>query len=359
MMKGLRRLDSVKILRPERTPEGFLRLWGVTAVAGTVMTYADGDGIRRERIDAAALRDSVGTLKGATLVAEHPRRPDGSGTMVDAYNFKDEVVGIVEDVSYDEGSGEQRVQILVKDASTIQRIDSGELTEISPGYLVDVIPGDSGADLVQVARQHNHLALTREGRGTNMLRVDSAGHIIGAIEAPLTEDPMTAEEKKALADALARADSLASELDAAKGARDMAIQEAADLKAEKATEEMAGQRADSFLAEFNARTAVLETAKALKIEVDQTKATGDIKRDIVAAKRGDKFRVDSSDAYVEAAYDFVVDALAEETKATPDPLGEALFKRADSADDKDNFVDPTRALVEQQRDRNNKRTEVA
>lgn len=186
----------ITISRKRRTPEGFLDVWGVAAKVGR---YDYPEHRRVVWVPPAVLADTS-TLRDSVLVAEHPATPDGG---VDAQTARQHMQGWVAEALFDSASGQQIVRLRVVDADTIRRIESGELTELSPGYDVGLVPVSdaypeakaAGCTHVQTFRRVNHLALTKRGRGGPAVRLflDSAMTLQLTNDAPMVPmQPMQA-----------------------------------------------------------------------------------------------------------------------------------------------------------------------
>ncbi len=186
-MKQVFRIDHGTLRKPERTPQGFLRVDGYVARPGiyeyrnTAEDAKDGYGavgtIRRElRSDEEAF--SARTLAGydgAPITVGHPRRPNGDPEDVTAENVRAHEVGNVGGIGRRDGDL-AAVTLYIKDAKAIKRVESG-LQELSPGYRTDlekksgVDPKYGRYDAVQSNITINHLALVGHARGGSNIRL--------------------------------------------------------------------------------------------------------------------------------------------------------------------------------------------
>ena len=190
-----RRFDSVAIdlASVTRTPSGGLRIPAVITRTG-VFEYKTPSGkvIREYRSPEEVFNaDSMASAQGAVVTDLHPP------TKVDPSNWKTLAKGHLV-----EGSVKPETTLLlsvlaVEDLRTIQKIDSGELAEISCGYdcafddTSGVTPDGQPYDRSQKKIVYNHIALGPIGWGRAgpdvALRLDSAGNMIpGCAEQPTT-----------------------------------------------------------------------------------------------------------------------------------------------------------------------------
>lgn len=324
---------SSELGEPERTEEGYLVVPGVAASVG-VLEYEEPDGsIRRELVTEDALEDPS-SLIGKPVTLEHP--PEGE---VNPKNFKKYVVGEVVKARFDEETGEQQVQIRIKDAEAIRAVRSGA-RELSPGYRAKIEktsgehPEHGEYDLKQVSRVNNHLAITAAGRGGKdaaITRLDSKGNVVISQQ---KQDQNMAQENE---DNDERNDDLSAMREQMKSLTDtvnnlvglMASSanggdEGGEAEPQRTDEEDEEDREDSddFLSRFQARQDALATAEKLDVDVDENAATLDIKRAVVEAKASLR---NDSEAHVEAAYDLITNRLEEDTEDEDEqPRNDAL-----------------------------------
>jgi hypothetical protein len=118
--------------------------------------------IRREAEDVFD-EDSMKSIKGKPVTLNHPDE------MVNSKNFKDHVVGFIDEV-WREGDNIMGV-IVIQDQKAIDAIESGEFKDLSLGYTARLVPDEKG-DLVQKDIVVNHLSLVKEGRAKNARILD-------------------------------------------------------------------------------------------------------------------------------------------------------------------------------------------
>lgn len=292
--------QSFQIHRKQRTPEGYLDVWGVAARVG-VLEYDDPvfpGGKRRELVLPEALRDTS-SLEGKPVTIEHPPAPEG----VVAETWQKLTKGMVMDASFDEESGEQRVRIRFTDVHAIKLIEDGLLPELSPGYYPEraarsgTHPKHGTYHVVQTGRRNNHLAATRAGRG---------GPDVGMrLDSQHTEDNMTLEELQARV----------AELEAE---RDTLRTQYAELEAERdglKANQVQTDSHETFSRRFQEHTLALNVAGRLGVEVKPEDETEKVKRACVQKKMGEMIQVDSKSA---AYVDYAFDQLAVEVQSMPD-----------------------------------------
>ncbi len=176
------RLDYQPIERSGvvRMDSGALRVPAFLTRTG-IFTYLNPDGSERreyrpaEEVLSARVMDQA---RGIPLTNDHP-----ADRRVDAATFSALAIGHVgDDVRPHDDGVRMAATIYVSDASAVQAVERGHLTEISLGYRVDFDPSPGEHEGqpyhgVQRNLQINHAALVRRGRaGRDVgLRLDSAG----------------------------------------------------------------------------------------------------------------------------------------------------------------------------------------
>lgn len=157
-MKTAIRFDQGSLRKPERTPQGFLRVDALVARVG-VLEYRNRDGsIRRElRLPEDVFRaDSLAAFEGVSVTDGHPT------VLVDANNVRTLEAGTVTGSARRDGDWVV-APMVVKDPKLIAKIESGK-TGVSAGYTIreDHTPGVHpvyGAyDLIQRDIGPNHIA---------------------------------------------------------------------------------------------------------------------------------------------------------------------------------------------------------
>ncbi len=187
----------------ERTSQGFLRIPARFSKAG-VFQYNRGGRILREYRPAEELRkpEAIASLKTSLPVVLHPSENGGA---VDPTNAKRLTVGHVEDVRFNDETRALEGILVITDGPTIDRIEAGELADISCGYDNGrkLTPGFTENrepfDLIQVDYQFNHVALGPPGWGRQGqdvgLSLDADDNQLAA--PPPTEEPPMDPKKKA------------------------------------------------------------------------------------------------------------------------------------------------------------------
>lgn len=140
------------IVRLDRSGSTTSARYRITAAIAGTLAYDTGP----ERVPESTLRASAASLVGRRVTLDHPAlRADGSFT-------EGRVIGRVLDARVHGAALE--VDVEITDPDVIARIDSGELTEASPGYTASIDTDDDGAQ-VQTSRRYDHLALGGPGWG--------------------------------------------------------------------------------------------------------------------------------------------------------------------------------------------------
>jgi uncharacterized protein len=168
------RMDSGSLSLIEKGHD-FARYKAVLAKPG-ILDYGD----HKELLTAEELfhQDSVRSFNGLPFTIEHPDQGVGSK------NWKEHTVGVV--VNPIEENGKLVSELLVYDKSAQDKIDTGELSEISIARYSEVLPvTGNGYSAVQTKIRGNHVALTRSGRAGESVR------IVNRIDSNLGEKRMT------------------------------------------------------------------------------------------------------------------------------------------------------------------------
>lgn len=321
-MSNSLRLDTSPLKidsKVKRTPQGGILANAYLTRIG-VFEYKREDGsITRElrHPDHVFDEDSLATLAHAPLTIGHPG-------LVRADNYKALTVGHVADVIPKKRYVAAEVRI--QDAETVTKVDAGDLIELSCGYECEVVQ-QSGAydgeeyDAVQTNIRYNHVGLGPKGWGRAggevKLRIDGAAYAIGMpverkdAEAPKTEpatEKKDTQEIPAAPPAAPPSDppppSVASPetIDEIKAIRDMLKARVAELEAR-----LTPAALDSAL---EARVALRE--KARKVVGDGVDFAGKTDREVkvaaIKATRSDFNDDGKSDAYVDGAFEYAVDA---------------------------------------------------
>jgi len=170
------RLDSLVLLKPERTPEGFLKVPATVTRAG-IFEYRNPDGsMRRElrRPEQVFRADSMASLQGKPFVDGHPY---AYGGVVTPHNSRRLIRGFTAGTAYKEGNT-LNVDFIITDEEAIQAAEAGKVA-LSAGYRCKFtgVPGEwegQRYDDEQVDINYNHVALVKKGRAGEMakLRLD-------------------------------------------------------------------------------------------------------------------------------------------------------------------------------------------
>ncbi len=226
------RFDVGTLRKPQRTPQGFLRVDGHAARAG-IQEYANSDGtIRRElRPDDEVFKaDSLNGFEGAPLTLGHPTTP------VTPDNVKSLEVGTCTSAARKDGEL-VAVSSVIKDKKAIQRVERGDVG-LSVGYAVDleersgVDPKYGRYDAIQRNIVVNHLAIA--------VRHPRAGEV-----AKFRMDEMGAEGKTAGACfAVAHADDLTLMTTAVEGHQHVLCLDAGDSSGSTSMATAEGQEVD-------------------------------------------------------------------------------------------------------------------
>ena len=165
-----------ELRKPVKDGSGFLRIEGVAAVEG-VLEYRREDGTTRRELvtDDTLRRMDSDDLVGKPVTLRHPSTGRVTPSTAQALSAGAVLGSRVE-------QGARLVDMSITRADAIAAIESGDFSELSPGYVVqlDETPGvhaEHGRyDAVQTVRQYNHLALcesgTARGGAACMIRTD-------------------------------------------------------------------------------------------------------------------------------------------------------------------------------------------
>ena len=292
-----------------------------------VFRYTQADGsVRRElRLpDEVFAEDALATLDTVPVTVGHPGKvtPD---------NWKTLAVGDVRNVKKD--GRYVAADVAIRDAVTLQRVDSGDLVELSCGYdcALEMKSGSYDGedyDAIQRTLRYNHVGLGPEGWGRAgaevRLRLDGAENA----DIAATYTPAMADETKdlttridGLTKDLARRDAelekATKDLEKISGERDALKSELDKSRADSLTAITAAgaasdpKRIDSLVRQ---RMTVIDGARVLhgKLDIDVAKIDREIMVDAIKA-RDDKFDSKDetgnlrSDDYIRARFDLTVE----------------------------------------------------
>lgn len=286
---------GVKVRRAEETPEGYLKVWGVPAGVG-VLNYVNEDGsLRSEYVTPEALRSSTASMVGKAITNEHPK-----GGKVTPDNHSEVALGVVLEAVYNEDSQEQEICCIIHNREGLDTVNVLGVRMLSPGYLAKVQPAPEGAgyDYIQVARENNHVAITKAGRGgpSKSLRLDSAGNVSSG-------EPMSQKADKQSLDEVAE---LQAKLDAA-NAKIQAFEAMEEQRKLDSTIEPEAPAVDpqAQVAFYNERRAIEKQAESFGIRLDSQGTNEDLMKAVVVGRLGeDKMTLDS-ESKIRAAYEVV------------------------------------------------------
>lgn len=179
-MARAHRLDHGNLRKPQRTPQGFLRVDGYASRIG-VFEYRNADGTTRRELrppEEVFGADALAGFEGAPLTHGHPSEP------VTADNVRRYEVGTVTGPARRDGD-HVAASIVVKDPAMIAKLEQGA-TGLSVGYDVDldetpgVHPQWGRYDAIQRNIVVNHLAVGVDPRAghTARVRMDAAEQVV-------------------------------------------------------------------------------------------------------------------------------------------------------------------------------------
>ena len=320
--------------------EAFAVRTGIQLYAGAEIGIADKAVVRVYRPESE-VRDpkSLASFSHAPITLNHP------ADNITKDNWAELAKGEVSTEATWDGN-RIKLPLIVKDAATIARIESGEMRDLSAGYdcrleIVDgVTPDGQPYDAIQREIRINHLAIVKNGRAGNTRIGDGTDHAASWGATPFNPrkddhmadaistrtvmvDGLSVTTTDAGAQALEKlqkdAATAKDQHDAALAAKDVELA----TKDAKITDLEGKVLTDAALDKLVADRADL-IAKAKTIAdgiVTDGKSAGDIKRATVIAKSGAAM-ADKSAHYIDAAFDLLADA------AKADPARAALADAA-------------------------------
>lgn len=351
---SLQRYDSGRLSKAGVSPSGGARLVARVARTG-IQTYrmADGSTRREYRSPEEVFKpESLASFVGSVLTIGHPANAvtpasyakDAAGTVIAPTRVKDET------------DGHEYIAALVdvNRADAIQKVDSGELVELSTGYRCDwdptpgVVPaGEAHAGQSYDGRQinivANHNAMLPEGRAragrgakfqTDSAELDADGNqLTDSIDTPKEHmkfivDGIEYEAGPALQDAIKRAEAKTVEANTKAETANKAAA-TADAKADAADKAKTAALAQVTPAAISALVSdeiafrasvspILDEVDAKTKAVTAFKFDGKSRRDVksaVIAKLGKTLKTDADDVYVSAYFDSAIEAHVAATKA--------------------------------------------
>ncbi len=180
-MARVLRTDVGTLRKPERTPQGFLRVDGHATKSGIFEYYRNDEstGFKRQLVRELRLDEEVFSPKamsgyeGASFIESHPVDKNGEPVKVTVDNVKSLELGTVTSARRD--GDHVAISTMVKDKKAIKKIESGK-TALSVGYAVDleespgVHPKFGRYDAIQRNIVVNHVALVDSGRAGESAR---------------------------------------------------------------------------------------------------------------------------------------------------------------------------------------------
>ena len=345
-------VDAAPIAGTRRTADGYLvaevrtARTGIQDYAGFEVGKPDMPIVKVYRpADQVFSKDSMGSYAHKPVTNDHPAEA------VSATNWKDLAVGQIGDEVARDGEF-VRIPLVVMDAAAIKLVEDGK-RELSAGYVCDlaweagVTPDGQAYDAIQKDIRINHVAIVQNGRAGSKARIGDGAISWGA--APVTNDQQP-EKEKIMTLKTVTVDGIPVEV-TDQGATVIGTLQSrlADANTKFADAERAHQTAiaakDAELAkkdaEIDALKAKVLDEKALDAKVQaradlislagriakDVKTEGltdaEIRKAVVVAKVGDAVIKDKPEAYIDARFDI----LADEAKATADPVRGALMNR--------------------------------
>jgi hypothetical protein len=267
---AVRRFDTGELRKPERLPNGWLRVDAYLTRCG-VFVYRNRDGSERRELrlpEDVFHPDAVASFQLVPATNLHPPEE------LTAENTKQYAVGVASEAVQRDGD-RLRAPIMVYDAQAIADIEGGR-QEISCGYAVEleespgVHPAYGRYDVIQRRIRGNHVAFVDRGRAGPDIRVRMDGDAFMVGDAPAhTEEPAMKKIKIG-----------GVEYEVTEQVAQAYENEQAQVRA----------RLDSDKARADSAEAQVKTAKA---EVDQTKARLDAKEEEL--KKEQQIRKDAED----------------------------------------------------------------
>lgn len=326
-----------------KTDEGFIVDTPIVGRVG-IQTYQNADGtVTREFRPPEEVfnADSLASFKGKPITDNHPSEN------VTAKNFKQLSIGNMLTDAFQDGEN-VRVEVVIQDGETIDKIMNGGKRELSLGYRVDLeyTPGEYNGqkyDAIQRNIRINHLAVVGTARAGKIARLnldkadayqvtqeeqtmsdtklsrvrldngieyDAAPEVAHALDT-LRDDAATFKANVETANA--QIQTLAGERDTLKARVDGFADELAKVK---------NDALDVARAEIKARAELEKSAEAMKVD-HAGKTDREVKELVIKTVRADAELADKSDEYVQAAFDIAMtmkkdDAMADQRKKAND-----------------------------------------
>jgi hypothetical protein len=183
-----------------RTPQGFLKV-KARAVRTGIQNYVKNNKVVRvlRTQDEVFNPESLATLKNVPITVGHPK------DFVDVNNVKMYSVGNTTDYLQQVKDGEEifiETELIIQDLNTIDKVENGQLTEISAGYQAryeaNLNTLDNTYDEVQKNIVYNHIALLPTGtaRAGRKARIQLTNDSLEMVYDSLDDEIIIKEVKK-------------------------------------------------------------------------------------------------------------------------------------------------------------------
>ena len=163
-----------------RTPEGYLVVTGVPIARTGWQTYraselrlpGDGDRLVKLYRDASEVfsPETIASFEGKSITSEHP--PVFLTQENDAGYSKGHIQNIRKGGVLEDGNTGLLADLVIKDAMSIQQIETDAKSEVSCGYEYDTEPYGASPDKFRMTFiRGNHLAVVKRGRAGSSVRI--------------------------------------------------------------------------------------------------------------------------------------------------------------------------------------------
>lgn len=311
------RYDACSLKKAKIDEDGFLHDTAVLTRTG-VFKYINSDGsIRREYRPPEEVMApmSLETYRGVPITVGHPANG------VSAQNARQVTIGSVLSPGIPDGNNILG-DIVIYDPKAL-----GDNRELSCGYRLDLedSPGTdpvSGEpyDYIQRNIRMNHLSVVRSARAGNQARLNIDGNeeFEGGKQMKLgnVEFNVSAEAEAEINKIIQRADAAESKTKEVQATADkeQARADALQAKADGHAAEVEQARKDAIESEKE-RINVVAKAKTLNVDAKDEMSIKDLKVAVIKAVRKDFDETGKSDDYINAAYEFASDGMAQQRQA--------------------------------------------
>lgn len=319
--------DKITLDGSRRTGDGYLAANARVARTG-IQTYLGREVGKPDMATVKVFRPESEVFHTDALrsFAHRPVTNDHPPEAVSARNWKTHSVGMTGDEIARDGTF-VRVPMVVMDQAAIDDVEAGKV-ELSMGYACDLdwtagtTPEGEAYDARQTNIRGNHLAIVAAGRAGPQCRIGDSWAAIPPVKDPhmtlktVTVDgiPIEVTDQGAtvittllgrISDAKTANDTLVRDHAAAIAAKDGEL-----AKKDAEIDALKGKIVDGAALDalVQARGDLIAKAKAIAPDVvTDGKTDADIRRAVVVAKRGEGAIKDKSAAYVDAAFDILID----------------------------------------------------